>query len=178
MNESQSKWVNVKCSEENQIGEATVLGYCILQGRHYYRHSDRERNWGTERSSNVPKVTEHVSGGVWIWTQAVFFFLAAPLSLWSLVPQPGIEPGPPAVVAWSPNHWTARKFPFFFLFFFFFSGSPWLKTKSHLILLSMAVWRTDLLISLKSQSLEWNGPTCRDARWLSPPFFPTEAVGY
>ena len=26
-----------------------------------------------------------------------------------LVPQPGIEPVPPAVEAWSPNHWTARE---------------------------------------------------------------------
>ena len=23
----------------------------------------------------------------------------------------GLEPGPPAVEAWSPNHWTAREFP-------------------------------------------------------------------
>ena len=28
-----------------------------------------------------------------------------------LVPQPGIEPTPLAVKAWSPNHWTAREFP-------------------------------------------------------------------
>ena len=28
-----------------------------------------------------------------------------------LVPRPGIEPGPSAVRAWSPNHWTAREFP-------------------------------------------------------------------
>ena len=28
-----------------------------------------------------------------------------------LVPQPGIEPAPSAVKAWSPAHWTARKFP-------------------------------------------------------------------
>ena len=32
-----------------------------------------------------------------------------------LVPRPGIEPGPPAVEAWSPNHWTAREVPGFFL---------------------------------------------------------------
>ena len=25
-----------------------------------------------------------------------------------LVPRPGFKPGPPAVEAWSPNHWTAR----------------------------------------------------------------------
>ena len=28
-----------------------------------------------------------------------------------LVPRPGIEPGPLAVDAWSPNHWVAREFP-------------------------------------------------------------------
>ena len=28
-----------------------------------------------------------------------------------LVPQAGIDPGCLAVKAWSPNHWTARKFP-------------------------------------------------------------------
>ena len=28
-----------------------------------------------------------------------------------LVPQPGIEPLPPAVEAQSPNHWTARELP-------------------------------------------------------------------
>ena len=28
-----------------------------------------------------------------------------------LVPQPGIEPGPTAMKALSPNHWTAREFP-------------------------------------------------------------------
>ena len=28
-----------------------------------------------------------------------------------LVPQPGTEPTPPALDAWSLNHWTARNFP-------------------------------------------------------------------
>ena len=27
-------------------------------------------------------------------------------SIWDLFPQPGIEPGPPALGAQSPNHWT------------------------------------------------------------------------
>ena len=31
-----------------------------------------------------------------------------------LVPQPGIEPVPPAVESWSPNHWTARELPILF----------------------------------------------------------------
>ena len=32
-----------------------------------------------------------------------------------LVPWPGVEPGPPEVEMWSPNHWTTRDFLFFFL---------------------------------------------------------------
>ena len=31
--------------------------------------------------------------------------------LWGLVPWPGIEPGPPALGAWSLSHWTAREVP-------------------------------------------------------------------
>ena len=35
-----------------------------------------------------------------------------------LVPQPGMEPMPPAVEVWSLNHWTFREVLFFFFFFF------------------------------------------------------------
>ena len=31
-----------------------------------------------------------------------------------LLPSPGIEPAPPALEAWSLNHWTARKAPLSF----------------------------------------------------------------
>ena len=31
--------------------------------------------------------------------------------MWDLVPRPGIEPGPPALGAWSPNHCTTREVP-------------------------------------------------------------------
>ena len=42
----------------------------------------------------------------------------------TLVPQPGIEPGSPAVKALSPNHWTVREFPAFHIkvAFFFLVG--------------------------------------------------------
>ena len=39
------------------------------------------------------------------------FVLATPCGLRSLVPRPGMEPAPPAVEVWSPNHWTARGVP-------------------------------------------------------------------
>ena len=36
-----------------------------------------------------------------------------------LAPQPGMEPRPPALEAWSPNYWTAREVPpYEFLAFF------------------------------------------------------------
>ena len=40
-----------------------------------------------------------------------FFFWLSHEACGILVPWPGIEPGPPAVEAQSPNHWTSREFP-------------------------------------------------------------------
>ena len=40
-----------------------------------------------------------------------FFFGCATQLVGSLVPRPGIAPGPSAVKAWSPDYWTAREFP-------------------------------------------------------------------
>ena len=36
--------------------------------------------------------------------------------MWDPVSQPGIEPLPPVVEAWSPNRWTTREVPEFFFF--------------------------------------------------------------
>ena len=40
-----------------------------------------------------------------------FYFLSLHVACGILVPQPWIEPGPLAVKAQSPSHWTTRKFP-------------------------------------------------------------------
>ena len=40
-----------------------------------------------------------------------FFFFGRCTACGILVPRPGIEPGPSAVTAQSPNHRTAREFP-------------------------------------------------------------------
>ena len=43
-----------------------------------------------------------------------FIYLAVPglrCSMWDLVPQPGIKPGPPALGAESLSHWTTREVP-------------------------------------------------------------------
>ena len=45
-----------------------------------------------------------------------FFFWPHRVACGILVPQPGIEPGPSAVKARSPNHWTAREFAEMFSF--------------------------------------------------------------
>ena len=59
----------------------------------------------------------------WFFLKIYYIFiLAAPglhCSTWAslvaacgiLVPQPGMEPGPPALGAWSLNHWTTREVP-------------------------------------------------------------------
>ena len=44
-----------------------------------------------------------------------FIYLAVPgvsCGMWDLVPWLGIEPGLPALGAWSPSHWTARQVPY------------------------------------------------------------------
>ena len=46
------------------------------------------------------------------------FFWLCHMACGILVPRPGIKPMPPAVEAWSPNHWTAREFPSTILFWF------------------------------------------------------------
>ena len=52
------------------------------------------------------------------WRHFVIIYLFLRLLFWPrrmacgiLVPRPGIEPMPPAMQAWSPNHWTAREDP-------------------------------------------------------------------
>ena len=40
-----------------------------------------------------------------------FFFLASRAACGILVPRPGIKPMPPAVEAWSLNHWPTREVP-------------------------------------------------------------------
>ena len=55
-----------------------------------------------------------------------------------LVPRPGIEPRPPALGAWSPNHWNTPKIMYNSFFQYFFSHSL------HLLLL-----KTYILLSLK-----------------------------
>ena len=58
----------------------------------------------------------------------MFFVLSLSVSLFwlhhtacgILIPWPGIEPGPLAVNAWSPNHWTTRELPSIMFFL-----NPW-----------------------------------------------------
>ena len=44
---------------------------------------------------------------------SVFIFFGCHVAFGMTVPWPGIEPVPPAVEAWSFNHWTAREVPIF-----------------------------------------------------------------
>lgn len=51
-----------------------------------------------------------------------FLFLFLPPGMWNLL-LPGIEPVPPVVEAWSPNHWTAREVWYIYPPFYGFSWS-------------------------------------------------------
>ena len=53
--------------------------------------------------TQLPKAT------IWFLYFGFFFFLAMLHRIWESSFQPGIEPMPLAVKAWSLNHWTARK---------------------------------------------------------------------
>ena len=43
--------------------------------------------------------------------QSFFFFESRHVACGILGPRPGIEPTPPALEAWSLNHWTSREVP-------------------------------------------------------------------
>ena len=49
--------------------------------------------------------------GLLLAASASFFFFFCHPACGILVPQPEIEPVPPAVEAWSLNHWTTREVP-------------------------------------------------------------------
>ena len=66
----------------------------------------------TSRESTFPRVSLYTI----LFYLCYFAFWPCHAACGILVPQPGIEPTPPAVEAWSPNHWTARKAPMPFIF--------------------------------------------------------------
>ena len=48
----------------------------------------------------------------WFWLTTLWgIFWLCHIACGILVPRPGMEPRPPAVEVWSPNHWTFREFP-------------------------------------------------------------------
>ena len=85
------------------------------------------QNWVTEKLNESPKIAQ-LSDEAGIWMQAIrgqsphsfFFFLSFSFYFFFVrrhaacrisVPRPGIEPGPSAVKAQSPNHWATGEFP-------------------------------------------------------------------
>ena len=47
----------------------------------------------------------------WLWQVLVAGMRTLSCDMWALAPWPGIEPGPPALGAWSLSHWTTREVP-------------------------------------------------------------------
>jgi len=56
------------------------------------------------------------------WELLFFFFFPLLHCVHVKPPQPGIEPMPSALEAWSRNHWTTREAQNIALFFFFFNS--------------------------------------------------------
>ena len=60
----------------------------------------------------------------WLWVHICLLLLSLFSGFFGcpecgiLIPQPGIEPVPPAVEAWSSNHWTSGEFSTYAFFFF------------------------------------------------------------
>ena len=84
-----------------------------------------------------------------------------------LVPQPGIEPEPLAVKAWSPNHWTAKAFYFW------------------LVINIMEYSLEGLMLKLKLQYFDaknwfiWKDPNAgKDWRWKEKGMTEDEMVGW
>ena len=90
----------------------------------FYHFIGNGRYWGTfpkviiksfdSYKMCVPQVTSNLILGkvliLFCLFVCLFFGCITQLAGLGLVPQPGIQPGPPAVEAWSPNHWTVREF--------------------------------------------------------------------
>ena len=67
----------------------------------------------------------------WLWVHICLLLLSLFSGFFGcpecgiLIPQPGIEPVPPAVEAWSSNHWTSGEFSTYAFFFFQFMFQMW-----------------------------------------------------
>ena len=137
------------------------------------------------RRDNLPSPSLHHGRlhGLWLSSSHFFIykifilFLAAPSDI--LVPWPGIEPVPPALVTWSLKHWTTREVPLATLLSFSLSVSPLSVphmdcSYSHETMLSPRFSLTSYLFScsLPSDSPEPDSPEpvqCRSAFYSWPP---------
>ena len=96
-----------------QAGSNSLITWLVLLGT-------RPHPWVLSKSHLININLSVVERGfLWISRNLFALLLFFPLfcrATWHagcriLVPWPEIEPVPPAVEAWSPNHWTAREFP-------------------------------------------------------------------
>ena len=120
----------------NFLSKLFVTGICHSRSRLNYWTLIKYRYCYFIVKSNIAKpirsIPFYVVANILIWTTAYseevqrwkwLPNILLPLFLWGgggqalraacriLVPWPGIEPGPRAVRAWSPNHWTVREVP-------------------------------------------------------------------
>ena len=91
-----------------------------------------------------------------------FFFWPRRAACGILVPRPGIEPMPPALRAWSLNHWTASEVPSQLFFFLINSFILFIYFWRHWVL--VAGHRLSLVVASGGYSSSWC--TGFSLRWL------------
>ena len=93
---------------------------CTLQLEHH-RKWTASKFWDLRPPAALPNIHHcyRLHLFYFIFKKYLFIYLAVPglsCGMRDLVPWPGIEPGPPALGAWSLNHWTIKEVPDFFIF--------------------------------------------------------------
>ena len=75
--------------------------------------------------------------------------------MWDLSSQTGIEPMPPALKAWSLNHWTTREFPVVHILFLFYLFMDALGHGAALGLSPVVAGGDYSLVAVHGLSLRW-----------------------
>ena len=105
---------SVQLSSWNQVGRLIINCNQVLQATQWHQDSQAQHGCGDRRESlwlcfipgNLPKLFPRIILG----PSLTFFFFFATWLVGILVPQPGIEPMPPALEVLSTNHWVTRDF--------------------------------------------------------------------
>ena len=86
-----------------------VEGWEVVQRRRSSQRLPGESVWTSVRVLDLGLVSAPLLLLLLLFYKKLFWLRHAACEI--LVPQPGIEPAPPVLEAWSLNHWTSREVP-------------------------------------------------------------------